>query len=397
MANISLKNAKGAKESKRRGEAVLGDLGSACGHVQAGLELSDSERARGKPCLARREQKRGNIMTNWVRDLPKFDLHVHLDGSMRPETVIELAHALPPERRFPPDIDLQKALIPPQRCTLEEYLRAFSITVGVLQSKAALERAAYELCEDASRENVIYMEIRFAPLLHVHQGLSPNQVIESVLGGMRRAETDYAIKTGLIVCGLKQEPPERSIQTAELGAEYRDKGVVGFDLAGPENGFPPALQHQAIEIARRSGLHVTIHAGEGCCPAHIREAIDLGAERIGHGVYLYQDPDTENLVCERKIPLEVCPTSNLQISGVMNSYSEHPFKRYLDEGIPVTINTDNRLMSRIDVTHELEQMIGAFSLSHNQVKDLLLNSANAAFALEETRDLLRKQVERAFI
>lgn len=336
-------------------------------------------------------------MSSWVQDLPKFDLHVHLDGSMRLDTVIELAKALPPERRFPSDVDLRKGLTPPQRCTLEEYLRAFSITVGVLQSKAALERAAYELCEDAAGENVIYMEIRFAPLLHVQQGLSPNQVIESVLAGMRRAETAYPIHTGLIVCGLKQEPPESSIQTAQLGAEYRNKGVVGFDLAGPENGFPPALHHEAIEIARRSGLQVTIHAGEGCCPAHIREAIDLGAERIGHGVYLYQDLETEKIVRERKIPLEVCPTSNLQISGVMDSYSEHPFVRYLDEGIPVTINTDNRLMSRIDVTHELERMIDAFSLTHDQVKGILLNSANAAFASEEVRTKLRVQVEDAFV
>jgi len=336
-------------------------------------------------------------MNNWVRDLPKFDLHVHLDGSMRPETVLELANKLPSDRRFPSDLDLRKALIPPQRCTLEEYLQAFSITVGVLQSEAALERAAYELCEDAARENVIYMEIRFAPLLHLQQGLSPNQVIESVLAGMHRAEETYPIRTGLILCGLKQEPPARSIETAELGAEYRDKGVVAFDLAGPENGFPPALHHEAIEIARRSGLQVTIHAGEGCCPAHIREAIDLGAERIGHGVYLYQDQDTEKIVRERGIPLEVCPTSNLQISGVIGSYSEHPFKRYLDEGIPVTINTDNRLMSQIDVTHEFEQMIDAFSLTHDQVKEVLLNSATAAFAKEEIRATLRAQVEHAFV
>jgi len=336
-------------------------------------------------------------MSSWVRDLPKFDLHVHLDGSMRLETVLELANKLPPDRRFPSDLDLRKTLIPPLRCTLEKYLQAFSITVAVLQSETALERAAYELCEDAARENVIYMEIRFAPPLHVQQGLSPNEVVEAVFAGMHRAEEVYPIRTGLILCGMKHEPPARSIQTARLAAEYLEKGVVAFDLAGPENGFPPALHHEAIEIARRSGLHVTIHAGEGCCPAHIREAIDLGAERIGHGVYLYQDPETEEIVRKRKIPLEVCPTSNLQISGVMDSYREHPFKRYLDEGIPVTINTDNRLMSRIDVTHELEEMIDAFSLSHDQVKEILLNSANAAFAPEGIKAALRTKIEQAFV
>jgi adenosine deaminase len=332
----------------------------------------------------------------WIRELPKFDLHVHLDGSMRPETVIELVRKLPENRKFATTFDIERALFPPQRCTLKEYLKAFEITVAVLQSEAALERAAYELCEDAATENVVYMEIRFAPLLHLQSGLKPQQVVQAVLAGMHRAESVYPIKTGLILCGMKHEPPARSIQTARLAAEYLEKGVVAFDLAGPEMDFPPALHHQAIEIAKQAGLHVTIHAGEGCCPEQIKEAIDLGAERIGHGVYLYKDEVTERVVMEREIPLEVCPTSNLQISGVMNSYSEHPFKRYLDEGIPVTINTDNRLMSQIDVTHEFEKVIDAFSLSEDEIKTILLNSASAAFAPEEVRNSLCAQVDEAF-
>ncbi len=332
----------------------------------------------------------------WIRELPKFDLHVHLDGSMRPSTVRELVRALPEDRKLATTLDIERALFPPQRCTLEEYLKAFEITVAVLQSKAALERAAYELCEDAAKENVIYMEIRFAPLLHLRDRLEPQQVVEAVLAGMHRAESTYPIRTGLILCGMKQEPPARSIQTAQLAAEYLEKGVVGFDLAGPENGFPPSLHREAIEIAKQAGLHVTIHAGEGCCPEQIKEAIDLGAERIGHGVYLYQDEATERVVVEKGIPLEICPTSNLQISGLMNSYAEHPLKRYLDRGIRVTINTDNRLMSRIDVTHEFEKIIETFSLSRDQVKRILLNSANAAFAPEEVRNSLRTEVEEAF-
>ena len=336
-------------------------------------------------------------MSSWVRDLPKFDLHVHLDGSMRPETVMELVRKLPEDRKFAPTLNIEQALFPPQRCTLEEYLKAFEITVAVLQSEAALERAAYELCEDAATENVIYMEIRFAPLLHLLDGLKPQQVVEAVLTGMHRAESTYPIKTGLILCGMKQEPPTRSIQTAQLATEYLGKGVVGFDLAGPEMNFPPSLHREAIEIAKQAGLHVTIHAGEGCCPEQIKEALDLGAERIGHGVYLYQNPETEEVVRERKISLEVCPTSNLQISGVMDSYSEHPLKRYLDRGIHVTLNTDNRLMSRIDVTHEFEKVIEAFSLSQDQVKTILLNSASAAFAPEEVRTSFRKRVEEAFV
>lgn len=315
---------------------------------------------------------------------------------MRPETVIELAEALPPRVRAALPSDLRAALIPPPRCTLEEYLQAFSITVAVLQTEEALTRAAYELCADAAAENVIYMEVRFAPLLHRQEGLKPRQVVEAVLSGMRRAEEESPIRTGLILCGMKQATTADAIATAELAAEYTHAGVVGFDLAGPERGFPPSIHGEAVNIAKEAGVHVTIHAGEGCCPAHIREAIDLGAARIGHGVYLYQDPETERLVAERKIPLEVCPTSNLQISGLMNSYSEHPLKRYLDLGIPVTINTDNRLMSRITVSHELAAVTGAFSLSEKAVKALLLNSADAAFAPFNLKEDLRAAVHAAF-
>ncbi len=348
-------------------------------------------------CKHKMNTKEDKDTFQWVQKLPKFDLHVHLDGSMRLPTVIELVRTLGIEHQPSSDLDLHQALTPPQRCSLEDYLQAFKITLAVLQGETTLERSAYELCEDAARENVIYMEIRFAPLLHLVNGLRPHQVVEAVLAGMHRAESIYPIKTGLILCGMKQELANRTIETAQLAAHYLHRGVIGFDLAGPEKNFPPALHHQAIAEAKKAGLHVTIHAGEGCCPEHIKQAIDLGAERIGHGVYLYQDPATETAVCQKGITLEACPTSNLQISGVMNSYSQHPFKRYFDMGIPITINTDNRLMSRIDVTHELEQMIKAFSLSPDQVKSILLNSANAAFTSEESKEVMRKQVEQAFI
>lgn len=331
----------------------------------------------------------------WVRRLPKFDLHVHLDGSMRLGTVMELSRELPKNRKFPRTLDIGQALFPPQRCTLEEYLKAFSIPVAVLQSEAALERAAYELCEDAAKENIIYMEIRFAPLLHLQEGLTPQKVVEAVLSGMRRAEKEFPIRTRLILCGMKQESTEASERTARLATEYLGKGVVAFDLAGPERDFPTSLHREAIKIAKEAGLHLTIHAGEGCCPEQIKEALDLGAERIGHGVYLYKDEATERLVAERGIPLEVCPTSNLQISGVMETYADHPLKHYLDRGIHVTLNTDNRLMSRIDVTHEFEKVIEAFFLSKDEVKTILLNSAQAAFTTQEIKADLQNQVEAA--
>ena len=331
-----------------------------------------------------------------ILNLPKVDLHVHLDGSLRARTVLELAERLPPERRLSRPRDAAEAVIPPKRCTLEEYLRAFEITVAVLQDEEALERAAYELCEDAARENVIYAEIRYAPLLHLQGGLSPQRVVEAVLAGMRRAEHAYPIRTGLILCAMKQESTARSEQVARLAADYTGRGVVAIDLAGPERDFPPSLHRRAIEIAGSEGLHVTIHAGEGCCPKQIKEAIDLGAERIGHGVYLYQDAAIEREVKRIGIPLEVCPTSNLQISGVIDSYAEHPLKRYLDLGIHVTLNTDNRLMSQTDLTNEFAQVSGAFSLAPNEIKSILTNSVEAAFAPDAVKDALRQRVEAAF-
>jgi adenosine deaminase len=332
----------------------------------------------------------------WIARLPKFDLHVHLDGSLRPQTVLELAKRLPKGQRLPASINIEQAVIPPPRCRLEEYLQAFQITVALLQSEEALERAAFELCEDAVNERVVYIEIRFAPLLHLEAGLTPNKVVEAVLAGMRRAERAYSIQTGLILCGMKQHPLAQPEATARLTADYVGEGVVGFDLAGPEERFPPSLHRKAIELARAAGLHLTLHAGESCCPEHIKEAVALGAERIGHGFYLYQDEETERRIAKTEIALEVCPTSNLQISGRIETYADHPLKRYLDRGVRVTLNTDNRLMSKTDSTRELSEVVHAFSLTPSEVKTILVNSAEAAFASETVKAMLRRQVDAAF-
>ena len=335
-------------------------------------------------------------MKDLIRRLPKFDLHVHLDGSMRAETVLEFIGLSKhdPERYSPQDID--QRLHPPARCTLDEYLQAFEVTIAALQGEAQLERAAYELCEDASSEKVVYMEIRFAPLLHTTQGLSPEAVVEAVLSGLDRAKSALPIQANLILCAMKQESPSRSLQVAELAARYRRDGVVALDLAGPEQDYPPSIHLAAVDKAKAEGLNVTIHAGESCCPGHIRQAIEIGADRIGHGVYLFQDEETEELVADRGIPLEVCPTSNMQISRLISSYADHPFKRYLERGLRVTLNTDNRLMSEIDVTHELTSMTEAFALTEEELKQVLLNSADAAFIPEKARARYSDRVRQSF-
>jgi adenosine deaminase len=266
----------------------------------------------------------------------------------------------------------------------------------VLQSAEALERSAYELCEDAAKENVVYIEIRFGPLLHTEDGLSPRDVVQAAVAGCLRARDAFGIEAGLLLTALRNESTERSMEVAQLAAQFRGKGVVGFDLAGPERGFSPSVHRAAIELAHDADVPVTLHAGEGCCPEHIKEAIDLGAARIGHGVYLFKIPAVERRVAELRIPLEVCPTSNLQVSGFMKRYADHPLKRYLDLGIPVTLNTDNRLMSQVDLTHEYAAVVRTFSFDRADVLRIVLAGVEAAFTPDSTKETLRQRVEASF-
>jgi len=331
-----------------------------------------------------------------LRKLPKVELHVHLDGSMRLKTIKELAATLPEETAFPKRFGFKKAVTPPQRCSLPEYLKAFDVTVAVLQTAAALERAAYELCQDVSKENVLYLEVRFAPLLHLEADLSPREVVQAVLRGLRRGEEKFGLHTGLILSAMRDRSLEHSMEVAQLTAQFSSKGVVAFDLAGPERQHPPQIHREAIAMAQESGVRLSLHAGEGCCPEQIRAVIEMGAERIGHGVYLHKDPATEKLVAKKGIPLEVCPTSNLQISGFMESYADHPLKRYFDLGIPITLSTDNRLMSNIDLTHEYEVVVDAFDFDEQQIRQISLNGIEAAFAPDAVKDKLRTKLDEFF-
>ncbi|MBU0595976.1 adenosine deaminase [Candidatus Bipolaricaulota bacterium] len=335
-------------------------------------------------------------MTSWIRRLPKVELHVHLDGSLRMKTVRQWARELPPDKRFANARALRKAVIPSGASGLEEYLKAFDVTVALLQTPDRLRQAAYELCEDAAAENVVYIEIRFAPLLHTEENLNPREVVLAVLRGLQEAKAAFGIEARLILSAMKQAPTEDSMEVAQLAAQFGGKGVVAMDLAGPERLYPPQMHRDAIDLARESGVHVTIHAGEGCCPEQIRTAIDLGAERIGHGVHLFQAPETEKRVAKLGIPLEMCPTSNLQVSGCIESYAAHPFKRYSDLGIPVTINTDNRLMSQITLTHEYQALQEAFSFTRDDIRRFIENGIAAAFAPDELKASLHQRVEQAF-
>ena len=221
-------------------------------------------------------------------------------------------------------------------------------------------------------------------------------MVQATLAGCERATEAFGIEARLLLTALRNETTERSMEVAQLAAQFRGKGVVGFDLAGPERGFPPTIHRAAVELAHDADVPVTLHAGEECCPEHVKEAIDLGAARIGHGVHLFKLPAVEQRVAELRIPLEVCPTSNLQINGFMKRYADHPLKRYYDLGIPITLNTDNRLMSQVDLTHEYAAVVRAFSFRREDVKRIVLAGVDAAFASDSIKETLRQRVEAGF-
>jgi len=333
-----------------------------------------------------------SIFSNKLRQLPKAELHCHLDGSVRPSTLLELAreHRIQMPRHTPEELaDFMRV---DDAQNLEDYLRRFDVTISVMQSEDALERIAYELAEDAVEDGVRYIEIRNAPLLNVVQGLTLVQAVEAPLRGLRRAEKDFDITARFIICGLRQFPPESSLEMARLAVEFKNEGVVAFDLAGGEKGNPAARHVEAFRYAREHNLAVTVHAGEGDGAESVREAVHVcGANRIGHGTRLIEDAELTQYVNDRRIALEICLTSNVQ-TRVAESYAAHPFREYFDRGLNVTLNTDNRLMSGTTLTDEYVYAAEHLELSVDELAGIALNGFESAFLPWEERLMLIEEV-----
>lgn len=326
---------------------------------------------------------------------PKVLLHDHLDGGLRPETVIALAQEsdygdLP---STDPAVLAQWFADAAYSGSLERYLETFRHTVGVTQTAGALQRVARECAEDLARDGVVYAEVRFAPELHLLRGLSEREVVEAVLAGFERgveraAAEGHRIRIGVLLTAMRTATHSRQI--AELAVEYRDQGVVGFDIAGAEAGFPPTRHLDAFEYLRKENAHFTIHAGEAFGLPSIWEAIQwCGADRLGHGVRIVDDievlPDgTERLgrlasyVRDRRIPLEMCPSSNVQ-TGAAPSIEEHPIGRLRRLGFRVTVNTDNRLMSGTSMTREMSLLSQAFGYGLKDLEWFTINAMKSAF------------------
>ena len=259
-----------------------------------------------------------------------------------------------------------------------------------MQTPEALRRIAYELVEDGARENQTYLEVRYGPILHTEEGLSLEAVNDAVLDGLKAGERDFGVRTGLIVCGLRDRYESVSLRQAELAVAYQNKGVVAFDLAGGEAGNPSKHHLHAFYYARNHLLNLTIHAGESWGPDSIHQAIFYcGAHRIGHGITLHQAPGLMQYFVDHRIPLEICPTSNVQ-THVVESYEAHPIQIFVKEGVPVTVNTDNRLFSRTTVTDELWHVYEKTDLNAAQVREIVRNGFRYAFLpWDERMDFLQ--------
>lgn len=336
-----------------------------------------------------------HVTSEFVRRIPKTELHCHLDGSVRPQTMLELAR----DQRIAMPEDDAEALRDYMRVddahNLEEYLARFGHTLAVMQTAEAMERIAYELAEDCHREGVRYLETRYAPVLNIEAGLTLAQAVEAPLRGLARAEREYGIVARVIVCGIRNMDPAVSLDLARLAVQFKDRGVVGFDLAGGELGNPAEAHRAAFEHAVAHGLPCTCHAGEGDGPASVAAAMRAcHAHRIGHGTRLVEDPALMAEARERRVAIECCLTSNVQTHAVA-SLDEHPLRTYLEAGLQVSINTDNRLMSGTTLEQE-------YLLAHRHLgftADELIRVARLGFdnaflpASEKTALLARVEAE----
>ncbi len=331
-----------------------------------------------------------NLNETTLRSLPKVLLHEHLDGVLRPATIIELAKEskytkLPTED---PQALASWFFQGANLGSLAEYLKGFNHTIAVMQTEAALERVAYEQVEDLKNDGVVYFETRFAPVFHTKKGLTHQRVVSSVLKGLERGRKDFGIPSGLIICAMRNM--NVSLEMAELAVDFRDRGVVGFDLAGEEGGFPPKKHVDAFHYIQRMNFNITIHAGEGYGKESIWQAIQYcGAHRIGHGTRLIEDiavaggkavkfGDLAQYVLDKRIPLEICLNSNVH-TGATPSLAEHPFKVLYREKFRVTLNTDNRLMSNTTMTKEFQSAAQTYGLTVEDFEKVTINAMKSAF------------------
>jgi adenosine deaminase len=343
-----------------------------------------------------------------IREAPKVLLHDHLDGGLRPSTIVELADETGYEGLPTRDVEELGAWMTrgADRKDLVLYLETFAHTVGVMQTRESLLRVGRECAEDLAADGIVYAEVRYAPEQHLEQGLTLDEVVEAVQEGFGAGSRGSGIRIGTILTAMRTAA--RSLEIAELAVRWRDRGVVGFDIAGAEAGYPPTRHLDAFDHVRRENFHLTIHAGEAFGLPSIWEALQLcGAERLGHGVRIVDDIEgvrygearlgrVADLVRDRRVPLELCPTSNVH-SGAAPSIEEHPIGLLMDLKFRVTVNTDNRLMSGTTLSSEFAQLVDAFGVGWDRIGRLTINAMKSAFLpFDERVDFLDHVIRPAY-
>lgn len=347
-----------------------------------------------------------------IKRLPKALLHDHLDGGLRPQTIIDIANEI--GYTALPTADAQElGRWFRDACdsgSLVRYLETFDHTIAVMQRREDIVRVARECAVDLARDGVVYAEVRGAPELFTRNGLTMSEVIEATLEGYRQGEAEAkaegrTIRVESLLCGMRQN--NKSQEVAELAIAFRDRGVAGFDIAGPEDGFPPSDQLETFEYLRRENAHFTIHAGEAYGLPSIWEAIQLcGAERLGHGVRIIDDIEFNGgaaklgrlaaYVRDRRIPLEMCPSSNIQ-TGAAASIAEHPIGKLAKLRFRVTVNTDNRLMSGTSMSKEMQELVDAFDWSFQDLQRVTINALKSAFIpFEERLEIIEEVIKPEF-
>ena len=318
-----------------------------------------------------------------------IDLHLHLDGSLNIFACIYLAEKYDIELGD----DFPMNLFVPADCpSLEEYLTRFELPLKLMQNKTSLSLLTKTLVLHLKELGFIYAEIRFAPQLHTNEGLTQREVVQAVLNGMEEGLKECPdFDANLILCCMRHAPMEVNKETIEVANEFKGARVVAVDLAGAEKLHPCSYYKEVFDLAKEYGLNITIHAGEATGSDEIMMALDNGAKRIGHGVHLSLDKDTIARVKKENICFEFCPTSNLQTKSLL-SYEDVPLRKFMDNGIDVTINADNMTVSNVNAIMEMRQMVETFNLSKEEVNGLLLNSINHSFADEETKERLKEKL-----
>jgi adenosine deaminase len=336
------------------------------------------------------------ISRDLIKRIPKAELHCHLDGSVRPATLLELGRKYGVSMPADTPEALAHHMYVRDARHLEDYLTRFDVTLSVMQSAKSLERVTYELAEDAAADGVRYIEVRYAPVLNQVRGLTLEEAVEAPVRALERARRDHGITGRLIVCALRHLSSDLSLEFARLAVAFQGKGVVGFDLAGGEAGHPASVHRAAFDYAHANGMWCTCHAGEGAGAESVAEAVHVcGAQRIGHGTRLGENPRLADELAERGTVIEACLTSNVQTRAA-SSYAAHPLRGWFDRGMRVTLNTDNRLMSGVTLTDEYAHAARELQFSLDELCTLARNGFEGAFLPDDEKQAMLATVDREF-